>query len=646
MDKKVFGERYKITERIGIGGMAEVFKAQDSTLGRTVAVKVMLPQYAADRTFAARFRQEAQAAANLTSPYIVNIYDWGQDDGMYYIVMEYVRGTDLKSAIQSRGSIHPRKVAEIGSQVCSALSVAHSYNIIHRDIKSANIMVQTDGNVKVMDFGIAQAGNSDMTQDSNVLGTAHYVSPEQAQGKSLAGTSDLYSLGIVMYEACTGQLPFDGPDAVSVAMKQVSEQPVPPRAINSAIDAGLEAIILKAMSKDPHERYATANEMKQALDDYLTGRGSAAATTVMGTGTPAANIAAGATRVIGPVDDDEAGSYSNSYDSGSSKGGKGKGGSKKGGKGKIIAAIVVVVALLAALGGAYAALSGGNTKAEQVIVPDVTNKTLEEATATLQQSGLDVGTVTYQASETVAKDLVIYQDPQLNESLDKGGKVNLTISSGKGDTEQVSVPNLYNLTEDQATTALEDAGLSGSSSEGYSDTIEAGKVYEQSQAAGTSVPKGTTIQFKVSKGKESKNVTIENYSGQNAQTVKSSLEAAGLTVTLKDGYSSDVSKGDVMEQSIPAGTSVATGTSITLTVCQGSKQQDQDEDVTVSVPNVTGMTQSKATSTLNKAGLTYSIDYASGDNGKVISQTPSSGSVKKGSKITLIVGTGFDDSDN
>ncbi len=210
----------------------------------------------------------------------------------------------------------------------------------------------------------------------------------------------------------------------------------------------------------------------------------------------------------------------------------------------------------------------------------------------------------------------------------------------------MSVPNLYNLTEDQATTALEDAGLSGSSSEGYSDTIEAGKVYEQSQAAGTSVPKGTTVQFKVSKGKESKNVTIENYSGQNAQTVKSSLEAAGLTVTLKDGYSSDVSKGDVMEQSIPAGTSVATGTSITLTVCQGSKQQDQDEDVTVSVPNVTGMTQSKATSTLNKAGLTYSIDYASGDNGKVISQTPSSGSVKKGSKITLIVGTGFDDSDN
>ena len=642
MDKKVFGERYTITERIGIGGMAEVFKAQDSTLGRTVAVKVMLPQYAADRTFAARFRQEAQAAANLTSPYIVNIYDWGQDDGMYYIVMEYVRGTDLKSAIQGRGSIHPRKVAEIGSQVCSALSVAHSYNIIHRDIKSANIMVQTDGNVKVMDFGIAQAGNSDMTQDSNVLGTAHYVSPEQAQGKTLAGTSDLYSLGIVMYEACTGQLPFDGPDAVSVAMKQVSEQPVPPRAINSSIDAELEAIVLKAMSKDPRERYATANEMKQALDDYLAGRGTAAATTVMGAATPT-GVAAGATRVIGPVDADEAGSYSNSYDNSSQKGGKSGSGSKKSGKGKIIAAVVVVIALLAAFGGAYAALSGGDTKAEQVIVPDVTNKTLDEATSILEKSGLEVGTVTYQASETVDKDLVIYQDPSLNDSLDKGGKVNLTISSGKDDTETVSVPNLYNLTEAEATKALEDAGLVGSSSQGYSDTIEEGKVYEQSSAANTSVPKGTTIEFKVSKGKETKNYTVENYIGTDADEVKSTLEAAGLSVTLKDGYSGSVGDGDVMEQSIPAGTSVATGTSITITVCRASKKP---EDTTVSVPNVTGMAESKATSTLTKAGLTYSVDYADGDNGKVISQTPSSGSVKKGSKIALIVGTGFDDTDN
>ena len=216
-----------------------------------VAVKVMLPQYAADPAFTQRFRQEAASAANLQSPYIVNVYDWGQDSGTYYIVMEYVRGSDLKTAIKERGAINQRKVAEIGSQVCQALSVAHNLDIIHRDIKPQNIMIQPDGNVKVMDFGIARAKNSVKTQTSSVLGTAHYVSPEQAQGKELTYASDIYSLGIVLYEAATGKLPFDGPDAVSVAMKQVQEQPVPPSQVNPAIDAALEDIIMKALDKKP-----------------------------------------------------------------------------------------------------------------------------------------------------------------------------------------------------------------------------------------------------------------------------------------------------------------------------------------------------------------------------------------------------------
>ena len=220
---RVFNNRYQITERIGIGGMAEVYRAQDNVLGRMVAVKVMLPQYAADQSFTQRFKQEAASAANLQSPYIVNVYDWGQDEGTYYIVMEYVRGSDLKTAINQRGAINQRKVAEIGSQVCQALSVAHGLDIIHRDIKPQNIMVQPDGNVKVMDFGIARAKNSTKEQTSSVLGTAHYISPEQAQGKELTATSDIYSLGIVLYESATGKLPFDGPDAVSVAMKHLRE---------------------------------------------------------------------------------------------------------------------------------------------------------------------------------------------------------------------------------------------------------------------------------------------------------------------------------------------------------------------------------------------------------------------------------------
>lgn len=211
MTGRIFNNRYQITERIGIGGMAEVYQAQDNVLGRRVAVKVMLPQYASDAAFAQRFRQEAASAANLQSPYIVNVYDWGQDDGTYFIVMEYIRGTDLKTGIVQRGALNQRKVAEIGSQVCQALSVAHNQDIIHRDIKPQNIMVQPDGNVKVMDFGIARAKNSVNAKTSTVLGTAHYISPEQAQGKELTAASDIYSLGVVLFEAATGKLPFDGP---------------------------------------------------------------------------------------------------------------------------------------------------------------------------------------------------------------------------------------------------------------------------------------------------------------------------------------------------------------------------------------------------------------------------------------------------
>ena len=226
MEQRVLGGRYLLKDKVGTGGMATVFRAQDQVLDRTVAVKIMLPQYAGDATFAARFKQEAQAAAGLSSPYIVGVYDWGKDGDTYYIVMEYLRGTDLKSGIKSHGALDPKKVAQIGSQISSALSVAHKHEIIHRDIKPQNIMVLPDGNIKVMDFGIARAKNSHLTQDNNVLGTAHYVSPEQTRGQDLGPTSDIYSLGVVMYECATGRVPFDGDDAISVALKQVNELPI------------------------------------------------------------------------------------------------------------------------------------------------------------------------------------------------------------------------------------------------------------------------------------------------------------------------------------------------------------------------------------------------------------------------------------
>ena len=263
MQQQVLGGRYLLKDKVGTGGMATVYRAQDQVLNRTVAVKIMLPQYAGDATFAARFKQEAQAAAGLSSPYIVGVYDWGKDGDTYYIVMEYLRGTDLKSGIRSHGALDPKKVAQIGSQICAALSVAHKHEIIHRDIKPQNIMVLPDGNIKVMDFGIARAKNSHLTQDNNVLGTAHYVSPEQTRGQELGPTSDIYSLGVVMYECATGQVPFDGDDAISVALKQVNELPVPPSQLNPNLDADLERIILRCMEEDPANRFQTADELRQ-----------------------------------------------------------------------------------------------------------------------------------------------------------------------------------------------------------------------------------------------------------------------------------------------------------------------------------------------------------------------------------------------
>jgi len=272
VEELIFGRRYKVTEKIGSGGMADVFKAVDEVLGRTVAVKVLHARYASDPNFVARFRQEAQAAANLSHPNIVNMYDWGRDGDTYYIVMEYVKGTDLKSLVTSQGPLDPRKVAEYGAQVCSALAVAHGYDIIHRDIKPQNIVLTPDGTIKVMDFGIARAGNTTMTQTGSVLGTAQYISPEQAQGKPLTPASDLYSLGVTLYELATGTLPFDGDTPVAVALKQVNDEPVPPRQVRASIPPALEAVILRALRKNPADRYASASEMRDDLQRVANGQ--------------------------------------------------------------------------------------------------------------------------------------------------------------------------------------------------------------------------------------------------------------------------------------------------------------------------------------------------------------------------------------
>lgn len=572
---RVFNNRYQITERIGIGGMAEVYRAQDNVLGRLVAVKVMLPQYAADPNFTQRFKQEAAAAANLQSPYIVNVYDWGQDEGTYYIVMEFVRGSDLKTAIIERGVINQRKVAEIGSQVCQALSVAHGLDIIHRDIKPQNIMVQPDGNVKVMDFGIARAKNSVMTQTSSVLGTAHYISPEQAQGKDLTATSDIYSLGIVLYESATGRLPFDGPDAVSVAMKQVNDLPVPPREINPDIDPALEAIIMKAIAKNPADRFETAKDMRLALNDYLAGRPvnlgedfTSAETMVIGGVVPPIGPVADGTAVMpamGGMNPPSNGSGPRSYSSDNTAG-------KKSNK-KTIAIVIGIIAALAVVGGiAFALMSGGNSDDKETIaVPNVVGVSLDEAKTTLADAGFAVGNIEQEFNDKAASNEVISQDPKGESKQAKGTKINLTVSKG---VQEITVPDLSNKTASEAKKELAANGLKYAEGEGeYSDSVEKGHVIRQDIASGTSVSKDTVVTCYLSLGVEG--IEVPSVVGLSRGDAVVTLNNAGLLVDT-DNYTyqaSDKPEDTVLNQTPAAGTSLKRDGYVALTLSKGPEKK-------------------------------------------------------------------------
>lgn len=632
MEQRVLGGRYLLKDKVGTGGMATVYRAQDQTLNRTVAVKIMLPQYASDATFAARFKQEAQAAASLSSPYIVGVYDWGKDGNTYYIVMEYLRGTDLKSGIRSHGALDPKKVAQIGSQICGALSVAHNHEIIHRDIKPQNIMVLPDGNIKVMDFGIARAKNSHLTQDNNVLGTAHYVSPEQTRGQELGPTSDLYSLGIVMYECATGRVPFDGDDAISVAMKQVSEQPVPPSQINPKVDADLERIILKCMEKDPANRFQTADELRSVLNNYLAGKAtnvgeptrviaasaSAPATKVMGEKTtamprPARQVAATARPAA--ASPSNTGSYENE---------------KKGGKGKVIAAIV---AALAVLGVVVAFATGAFNGTKTATVPNVLNQEQEAAVSTVKKAGFDTK-IEQSYSDDVDEGKVMEQTPDGNTEKEKGSTVTLVISKGAKPVEKVNVPNLVGMTSDEAKQALENLGLVASPSEENNDADE-GKVFEQETAADTQVDKGTTVKYKVSLGPDLADVPgVLNYSESDASNM---LSNAGFNVKVaySTTYNANYTYGYVIGQDTTG--QAAPGSTVTITVYHGQKPQE----TTSSVPNITGYAANTAASMVQNAGFKYWLVDTNGNtlgasaDGTVISYTPTSAKAGDTIKITV-----------
>ena len=633
MPGKVLGGRYQVQDRIGTGGMATVFRGRDDVLGRTVAIKTMLPQYATDPSFAARFKQEAQAAAALQSPYIVSVYDWGKDGDTYFIVMEYLRGTDLKSGIRKHGALDCKKVAQIGSQIAQALSVAHKHDSIHRDIKPQNIMVQPDGNIKVMDFGIARAKNSHLTQDNSVLGTAHYVSPEQTQGKELGPTTDIYSLGIVMYESATGQVPFKGDDAISVALKQVNEQPMPPSQLNPNVDPSLEAIILKCMQKDPAARFQTADELNRALRDYLAGRLAAVAGATAAMTSP---IAAGVTNKLEPGEGATAVSpriqRDNRYrpQTATEQAAEQEAERERKHSRNKKLGIFAAIALLAVIGAVVMALLNSGTK--NYPIPNLSGLTKDQAIEAIEKDSHFQYKFSEQYDSNVEAGYVVDQNPNQGREFPEGTVINFTVSKGPEPAASVTVPVLSNMTPEEAEAELAKYKLTGKSGNSEpSDDVEVGHVCRQSPGAGTSAKAGDTITYYLSSGPNE--VEVPNVSGYSENNAKSTLKAAGFTdISVVYDNSDTVTSGLVVRTDPSAGTKTAANQTITVTVSTGPS------DKRVDVPYVVGESYSDARYELASAGFNVTLADGCSANGTVTYQSVTS-KAEKGTTIVLTTKT-------
>lgn len=501
------GGRYRVERELGRGGMAKVFLGTDTVLGRTVAVKVLAPQFADDDGFVQRFRREAQAAASIGHPHIVSVFDTGSDDGVHYIVMEYVEGRTLAEFLAGGGRILPDRAIDIAMDVCQALEAAHARGVIHRDIKPGNIMLNPRGEVKVTDFGIARVTTTADTvaQTAAILGTASYLSPEQAQGQPVDARSDLYSLGCVVYEMVTGRPPFLGDSPVAVASKQVLEQPVPPSKLNSDVTPDLDAVILRALAKNPANRYQSAEEMRADLERAKRGL-PVDATPLLAAGTTQVldRPPAHATQVLPPSEPERRTNW---------------------------IPIVVTLVLIALLGGllwflASTLLDDDPQTAVQVTVPDVVGKSRAEAEQDLEDAGLEIGDITRvpPVDDTQEPNTVVEQDPAADEMVDRGTAVDLTIVESP---ELVAIPDLEGSSVEEAQAALLELELEPAGpQEEPSDTVDEGLVTRSDPASGEEVEPGSTVTIFVSSGPGT--VVVPDVTCQSFGSAQSDLRSAGL----------------------------------------------------------------------------------------------------------------------
>lgn len=670
----VLGERYEVLSKIGAGGMADVYKGKDTMLNRYVAIKVLKKEYRENKDFVRKFRSEAQAAAGLLNPNIVNVYDVGEDRGLYYMVMELVEGITLKEYIQKKGKLSTKEAISIAIQMCTGIEAAHKHNIIHRDIKPQNIIISKEGKVKVTDFGIARAVDSN-TVSSNAMGSVHYVSPEQARGGYCDAKSDIYSVGITMYEMITGRVPFDGDSTVSVAMKHLQENITPPSQYAPDMSKALEKIILKCTQKSPERRYESTTlliqDLKRALVDPSGAfveieRPKNLGETVMFTEEDMGSLKRGHSSYDEDddyedddydEDDYEDDGYEDDEEDGNVRSGKRKGKSdevnphmNKMMKILTIVAAAVVILIIALVAGKAAGIFrfGGSSGIESssdsanIEVPQLVGETQAVANEMCEKKNLVMKVVSQKQSDKPVG-TVLEQSIKAGEKVKKQTVIEVVICSG---AEEVEVPDVSGNTQDEAWKILKDKGFTDYEVQTeYSDEYDNGEVIRTTPEAGTTATVDTKIVIVVSKGAEKAEVPI--LVGMTVSEAKEALSAKGLT----DGgsteeYSNTVEEGKIIRQDVKAGKKVDSGTSVSYVVSKGKKPA-----ATVAVPDLRGYSLADAILALRNRGLDYKEERADSPSpsGTVVDMSPDIGSqVEVGSIITLYVsnGSGANNSDS
>lgn len=663
------GKRYEILERIGSGGMADVYKGKDHKLNRFVAVKVLKSDYRSDEVFIQKFLSEAQAAAGLMHPNVVNVYDVGQDRGLYYMVMELVEGISLKDYIEKKGQLSAKETISISIQMVTGIQAAHNQHIIHRDIKPQNIIISKDGKVKVTDFGIARATTSTNTISTNVMGSVHYTSPEQARGGIVDEKSDIYSAGITMYEMITGHVPFDGDSTVAVAIKHLREEIKSPSEEVPDIPYSLECIIMKCTQKNTTMRYQNCqeliNDLKRSLVDpngnfvNIPGYVGGDATVVMSE--DELRRVQDQSYDQDDYDDDD---YDNDYDDNdydddydqsdyddddyddraydSRQRRDGKNGRKNGvdpNTRKIMKILLVVAIAVFAIGtifviGQAAGMFKSNPKVTdekgkaQVTVPDILGMTVEEATETLNKKGLGLSIAERAYSDKYEKGEIMEQKTAANKKVDKNTEIQVVVSNGE-EILTVAVPDVSGQSESAAQKTLEDANLVVDSESKYDDHIEAGKVISTDPAAGMEVEEGTHVKMYVSMGVEK--VEVPQITGITSEEAQAALAAVGLIGgSVTEEYSEEYDAGYVISQGKSAGSKLEKGSAVDYVVSKGSSK--------VEVPDLYGMTMAEAQQALSDLGLVSGAVTSGGHSdlpeGQVMSQTIAPGShVDRGTAI-------------